>query len=118
MEIFIGYIIRWLYQDSWPPPPPSPLSPPRPPKITINLKSCKNKTKNKIKYFPATLEKINFFYSSRKPSIVPLDKGLQWVSYSDRFRHIQTYPGLIQAYSEPCVAMAYLELWHIQNPDI
>ena len=32
--------------------------PPRPPKVTINLKSCKNKTKNRVKYFPATVEKI------------------------------------------------------------
>ena len=32
------------------------------------------------------------------------------------FRHNQAYPGIIQAYSKPCVTLAYLELWHIQNP--
>ena len=44
MEIFAAYIIAWSYQDSWPPPP-------WPQKVTANLKPCKNKTKNKIKYF-------------------------------------------------------------------
>ena len=34
------------------------------------------------------------------------------------FRHNQTYPGIIQAYSKPCVTLAYLEPWYIQNPDI
>ena len=34
------------------------------------------------------------------------------------FRDNQTYPGIIQAYSEPCVTLAYLKLWYIQNPDI
>ena len=34
------------------------------------------------------------------------------------FRHNQTYPGIIQAYSEPCVALTYLKLCYIQNPDI
>ena len=49
-------------------------------------------------------------------------------AYSGILRHIQTYPdiirdikpysGIIQAYSEPCVTLAYSELWYIQNPDI
>ena len=32
------------------------------------------------------------------------------------FRRNQTYPGIIQAYSKPCVTLAYLELWYIENP--
>ena len=34
------------------------------------------------------------------------------------FRHNQAYPGMIQAYSKPCVTLAYLQPWYIQNPDI
>ena len=34
------------------------------------------------------------------------------------FRHNQTYPGIIWAYLEPFVALTYLKLWYIQNPDI
>ena len=34
------------------------------------------------------------------------------------FRHNQAYPGIIQAYLKPCVTLAYLEPWYIQNPDI
>ena len=34
------------------------------------------------------------------------------------FRHNQAYPGIIQAYSKPCITLAYLEPWYIQNPDI
>ena len=34
------------------------------------------------------------------------------------FRHSQAYPGILQAYSKPCVTMAHLETWYIQNPDI
>ena len=48
----------------------------------------------------------------------PLDKGLQWVNKAKAiqtnlgtFRHNQTYPGIIQAYSgifrEPCVTLIY-----------
>ena len=33
-------------------------------------------------------------------------------------RHNQPYSGIIRAYSEPCVTLAYLELWYIQNPGI
>ena len=29
------------------------------------------------------------------------------------FRHNQTYPGIIQAYSQPCVTLTYLKLWYI-----
>ena len=32
------------------------------------------------------------------------------------FRHNQAYPGIIQAYSKPCVTLAYLKSWYIQNP--
>ena len=39
-------------------------------------------------------------------------------SHSNRFRHNQAYPGIIHAYSEPCVTLAFLELWYIQNSDI
>ena len=31
------------------------------------------------------------------------------------FTHIQTCSGIIQAYSEPCVTVAYSEPWHIRN---
>ena len=34
------------------------------------------------------------------------------------FRHNQAYPEIIQAYSNPCVTLAYLEPWYIQNPDM
>ena len=34
------------------------------------------------------------------------------------FRHNQAYPGIIQAYSKPCVPLAYLDLWYIHNSDI
>ena len=33
------------------------------------------------------------------------------------FRHNQTYPVIIQAYSEPCVTLTYLKQSYIQNPD-
>ena len=39
-------------------------------------------------------------------------------AYSHIFRHIQTYSGIIQAYSEPCVNLAYSELQYIQNHGI
>ena len=45
-----------------------------------------------------------------------LDKGLQWVNVKRKpFRQIQAYPGIIQAYSERCVTLAYSQLWYIQN---
>ena len=34
------------------------------------------------------------------------------------FRHNQTYPGIIQAYLEPCVSLTYLKLWYVRNSDI
>ena len=34
------------------------------------------------------------------------------------FRHSQAYPGSIQACSELCVTLAYLEPWYNQNPYI
>ena len=34
------------------------------------------------------------------------------------FRHSQTYPGIIQAYSKLSVTLTYLKLLYIQNPDI
>ena len=34
------------------------------------------------------------------------------------FMHNQIYPGIIQAYSEPCATLTYLKLRYIQNPDI
>ena len=37
-------------------------------------------------------------------------------AYSDIFRHDQPYSGIIQAFSEPCVTLAYLKPWYIQNP--
>ena len=39
-------------------------------------------------------------------------------TYLDIIRHTQAYSGIIQAYSEPCVALAYSKLWYIQNPGI
>ena len=35
-----------------------------------------------------------------------------------QLRHNLAYSAFIQAYSEPCVTLAYSELWYIQNPDI
>ena len=35
----------------------------------------------------------------------------------DTFSHNLTYPGIIQAYLEPCVTLTCLKLWYIQNPD-
>ena len=40
------------------------------------------------------------------------------LTYSDIIKHIQAYSGIIRAYSEPCVTLAYLELWYFQNPGI
>ena len=44
----------------------------------------------------------------------PLDKGLKWVNKAKAiqtnlgtFRHNQVYPGIIQAYLEPCVTLIY-----------
>ena len=34
------------------------------------------------------------------------------------FRHNRAYQGTIQAHSELCATLAYLEPWYIQNPDI
>ena len=34
------------------------------------------------------------------------------------FRHIQELFRHIQAYPRPCVTLAYLEPWYIQNPDL
>ena len=55
--------------------------------------------------------------------MVRLDKKLQWLTKTIQtdlgtFRHNQAYPGIIQACSKPCVTLAYLEPWYIQNPDI
>ena len=43
-------------------------------------------------------------------------KGIQ--IYLVPFRHNQAYLGITQAYSKPCVTLAYLEPWYIQNSDI
>ena len=61
--------------------------------------------------------------------MVPLDKGLQWVSvkqkpfrqvlkHSGIIRHIQELFRYIQPYSETCVTLAYLEPSYNQNPYI
>ena len=56
--------------------------------------------------------------------MVPLDKELQLGKcetkniQTDLESYKQAYPGVIQAYSKPCVTLVYLEPWHIQNPDI
>ena len=81
------------------------------------------------------MKKSNFV-SSRKQSMVPLDKdkggiameicktkaiqtdlGIFWhiLTYSGISRRIQDIFGNIQAYLEPLVTMAYLESWYIQN---
>ena len=41
----------------------------------------------------------------------------QIYAYSRKLRHNQAYSGIIQAFSEPCLTMAYSELWYIQNSD-
>ena len=33
-------------------------------------------------------------------------------------RHNHAYSGIIEAYSEPCVTLAYSELWYLQNRGI
>ena len=33
-------------------------------------------------------------------------------------RHNQAYPVIVQAYSEPCVTLAYSQPWYLQNPGI
>ena len=72
------YIIGWVYQDSR---LPQPLAS----NVTANLKSYLQKysVENKIKYFQLLLKKSNF-YSSRKQSMVPLDKGLQRVNVKQK----------------------------------
>ena len=60
--------------------------------------------------------------------MVPVDMELHWVNvkqkHSDRFRHIQAYPGIIQAYLGIFKALCnpsifrievYPEPWHVQN---
>ena len=37
--------------------------------------------------------------------------------YSELY-HIKVYSGVIQAYSEPSVTLAFAETWHISNPGI
>ena len=32
------------------------------------------------------------------------------------FRHNKTYPGIIQAYLEPCINLTYIKLLYILNP--
>ena len=34
------------------------------------------------------------------------------------FKQNQAYPGIILAYSKPCVTLVYLQPWYIQNPGI
>ena len=72
------YIIGWVYQDSR---LPRPLAS----NVTANLKCYLQKysVENKIKYFQLLLKKSNF-YSSRKQSMVPLDKGLQRVNVKQK----------------------------------
>ena len=76
--------------------------------------------------------------------MVPLDKGLQWVNVKKKaiqvnlgtFRHNQTYPRVVQAYSDIFRTLCYPDIfkncgirtrsifriplhskrWHIQNP--
>ena len=59
----------------------------------------------------------------RKTKVIQSDIGIHAYfsifnhiqTYSGIIRHIQVYSGIIQAYSEPCVTLAYSELWYIQN---
>ena len=61
--------------------------------------------------------------------MIPLDKELQWVNVKQKpFRQIQAHSGIIrhiqelfrhiQAYSQPCVTLAYFGPWYIQNSKI
>ena len=58
--------------------------------------------------------------------MVLINKELQWVNVKQTKviqadfleAYNQANPGIIQAYSKPCVTLAYLEPWYIQNPDI
>ena len=40
------------------------------------------------------------------------------LSYSDIISHILGYSRITQTCPEPCVTLAYSELWYIQNHDI
>ena len=85
---------------------PEPSSPKDNSKFEILLvKILILKTKNKIKIFQLLKKKSNFCFL-RIQSMVPLDKGLQWVNVkkavqtnSSTFWHNQTHPGIIQPYS-------------------
>ena len=61
--------------------------------------------------------------------MVPLDNRLKWVNVKQKpFRQIQAHSGIIwdiqelfrhiQAHSEPCVTLSYLEPWYIWNLNI
>ena len=73
---------------------PRPLRHLRPPKVTANLKICKN--------IQSKTKKQNQETKTKK----------------DIIRHIKELFGHIHSHLEPCVTLAYLELWYIQNPDI
>ena len=61
-----------------------------------------------------------------KTKAIQADLGFRHIhTYSGIFRHIQIHPdkirptqaysGIIQAYSEPCVTLAYSKFWYVQN---
>ena len=55
--------------------------------------------------------------------MVSLDKGFILLPKAIQtnlgaFSHNLAYPGIIQAYLEPCVTLTNLKLWYIQNPNI
>ena len=50
-----------------------------------------------------------------KAKTIQTDLGISnhILAYSDIVRHNQTYSGIIQVYSEPCVTLAYSEPLHM-----
>ena len=83
------------------------------------------KTKNKIKHFQLLLEKNKLLFPKKTVNGsfrygITMSKCRTKAIQTDlpTFRHNQTYPGIIQAYSDVCVTLTYLKLWYIQNPNI
>ena len=103
------------------------------PNLNLTDKNIQSNTKTRLMFlqtitssFRQTFKYVTT-YSSRKGIVKLMGKreNVKQISHSGRFRHIQTYPKVIrhiqafsesiQAYSEPCVNLAYSEPWFIQR---
>ena len=115
---YIYWVSHWLCKIQSPPAPWAPKRNSKFKTLLVQIFSLKTTTTKKIKYFQLLLQKRSNFFPPRKQSVVPLDKGLQWVNVKQKiFRQIQTHPRIIQEYSEPCITLTYLKLRYVQNPD-